>query len=269
MAGRRSTQDISPPPPLAGASVVVTRPSISAVTLKRRIAALGGTVLALPGVGVSSVEDTAGARAALREARRADIAIFVSPNAVRYAFALLPTLRFARATQVCTVGRVTALALARHGVRGTLWPDARQDSEGLLALPQLARLRGRRVALIGASGGRELLPTTLRAHSAILQNIHVYRRTAPRWTRRHFAALENAATPLLTLLSSAEVLAHLECGLPRQLFARLAAGECIVSSLRLAQAARAAGFERVHVAASADADDMLAATKGALAQHRL
>ena len=268
MARPQSTQHTHSPP-LTGASVVVTRPSATAATLKHRIAMLGGSVLALPGVGVHGIEDAVSARTALRAARNADIAIFVSPNAVRHAFALLPGLRFARTTQVCAVGRATALALARRGVHNVAWPDARQDSEGLLALPQLARLRRRRVALVGAPGGRNLLPAALRARGALLQNIHVYRRTPPRWTRRHFDALANAATPLLTLLSSAEVLAHLQSGLPPHLYTRLLGGECIASSLRLAQAARAAGFERVHVATSAGSDDMLAAAKSALAQHRL
>jgi uroporphyrinogen-III synthase len=249
--------------------VVVTRPATSAASLKRRVAALGGTALALPGVGVRAAEDAMATRSALREAREADIAIFVSPNAVRYAFAALPALRFARATVVCAVGTATARALARHGIRNVIRPDRRQDSEGLLALPQLAHLRRRRVALIGAPGGRELLPAALRERGAILQQVHVYRRTRPRWNRRHFEALEQAPLPLLVLLSSAEVVANLARGLPPPSFARLAAGECIVSSLRLAHAARSAGFARVHVAASAGTDDMLAAAESALAQHRL
>ncbi|MBS0584586.1 MAG: uroporphyrinogen-III synthase [Proteobacteria bacterium] len=268
MARPPSMQDPLPLP-LTGATVVVTRPSSSAAALKRRVVALGGAALALPGVGVRCSDDAVAARAALREARCADVAIFVSPNAVRHAFALLPALRFARATRVCAVGRATARALTRRGVRDVLRPDAREDSEGLLALPQLARLGRRRVALIGAAGGRDLLPTTLRARGAILQSIHVYQRTAPRWSRRHFAALASAATPLLVLLSSAEIIANLARGLPEELFARLAAGECVVSSLRLAQSARAAGFARVHVAASAGTDDLLAAAQSALAQHRL
>ena len=69
--------------PLAGATVVVTRPAAAAVALKRRIVALGGTALVLPGVGVRAIEDVAALRAALRAAKRADVANFVSPNAVR------------------------------------------------------------------------------------------------------------------------------------------------------------------------------------------
>lgn len=257
------------PATLAGATVIVTRPSATAATLKRRIAALGGTALGLPGVGLCAAEDSGNARAALNDASKAELAVFISPAAVRYAFALLPSLRFARTARVCAVGAGTARALQRRGVRRVLWPAQRQDSEGLLALAEFARLRGRRVALIGAPGGRDLLPTTLRARGALVQSIHVYKRAAPRLTRRHFAALEQAAAPLLTLLSSAEALGNLRARLPAALFARLTAGDAIVSSLRLAQAARSAGFLRTHVAVSATTADMLAGAVGALAQHRL
>src|SRR5579863_5809363 len=161
---RRADSGIATSPAtLAGATVIVTRPSASAAALKRRIAALGGIALGLPGVGLRAAEDSGSARAALNDARKAELAVFISPAAVRYAFALLPTLRFARGVRVCAVGAGTARALQRRGVRRVLWPAQRQDSEGLLALAEFARLRGRRIALIGAPGGRDLLPAALRA----------------------------------------------------------------------------------------------------------
>ena len=266
---RADSRAAAPTELFAGATLIVTRPAALSVALKRRIVAQGGAALSLPGIGLRATPGPAATRAALRKARNADMAIFISPIAVRYAFALLPTLGFARATRVCAMGAGTARALARRGVRGVIWPTTRQDSEGLLALPEFARLRGRRVVLIGAPGGRDVLPGTLRARAALLQSIHVYQRSAPRLTRRHFDALALAAPPLLTLLSSAEALHNLRAQLPVPLFARLAAGDAIVSSLRLAQAARRVGFARTHIAASAGVIDMLGAANLALAQHRL
>ncbi|MGH8122372.1 MAG: uroporphyrinogen-III synthase [Rudaea sp.] len=254
---------------LAGATLIVTRPATVSAVLKRRIAAQGGSALSLPGIGLRAAQEPGAARAALRKARGADIVVFTSPAAVRYAFALLPVLRFARATQVCAIGAGTARALDRRGLRGAIWPAARQDSEGLLGLPEFVHLRGRRVVLIGAPGGRNLLPATLRARGATLRSIHVYQRSAARLTRRHFDALALAAPPLLTLLSSAEALGNLCAQLPVALFARLAAGDAIVSSPRLAQAARRAGLLHIHIAASAGTTDMLGAASRALARHGL
>lgn len=266
---RDLTRQRGQPQPLVGASVVVTRPSGSATALKRRIAVLGGIAIGLPGIGVRGAEDATGARRALRAARDADFVVFISPNAVRYAYALAPNLRFARATQVCAIGTGTQNALARRGVRDVLRPRERQDSEGLLALVPFSRVRGRRIVLIGAPGGRELLFEELRRRGARVDSIDVYRRSAPRLDRRHFAALERAASPLLTLLSSAEAITHLRAQLPEPLFARLVASIAIASSERLAAVARAAGWHDIHVAHSANGVDLCAAAVTALAQYRL
>ena len=254
--------------PLAGATLVVTRPSAAAQGLKRRIRALGGTPLGLPGLTLRAAPANAALRAGLAAARGADVVVFVSPAAVRFAFAAHPRLRFARATLVCAIGAATARALGRHGVPRVLWPQ-RQDSEGLLALPQLARVRGKRIVLIGAPDGRDLLHETLRERRAKLTHLHVYARAAPRYTRAQTEALARAAAPLLTLLSSAQGLATLRATPPLELFARLAAGELVVSSARLAAAARASLFANVHVAASALPADLLDAARLALARHRL
>lgn len=237
--------------------------------MKRRIAALGGAAIGLPGLGVRGVEDVEVARRALRAARTADFVVFVSPNAVRYAFALLPGLRFTRGVQVCAIGAGTQRALTRRGAREVLRPEQRQDSEGLLALKQLAHVRGRRIALIAAPGGRELLREQLRQRGAKVECVDVYHRTAPRWNRRHFDALERGAAPLITLLSSAEATEHLRTRLPVPLFARLVAGMAIVSSARLAAAARAAGWRDIRTASSANAADLCTAAVNALAHHRL
>src|SRR5574340_936402 len=117
--------------PLAGASVIVTRPAATAGPLRRRIRALGGVPIGLPGSVLRAAPDRAAVRAALTAARMADVAIFVSPAAVKFAFAAYPKLRFARATRVCAVGAATARALARRGIRNVAWPRERQDSEGL------------------------------------------------------------------------------------------------------------------------------------------
>ncbi|HVJ61942.1 MAG TPA: uroporphyrinogen-III synthase [Tahibacter sp.] len=255
--------------PLRGATVIVTRPAGTGAALARRIRALGGEPLTLPGLALRATDDATAARRALAAARRADVVVFISPAAVRYAWRLAPTLAFARRTRVCTVGAATAQALRRRGIADVLTPDSTQDADGLLAMAPLARLRGLTVALIGAPGGRDTLPNALRRRGATLVRADVYYRTAPRWTRRHYAALETAPKPRLLLISSAEALAHLATRLPAGLVLALRDAETIVSSERLAGLAREHGFTRVHRARSALAGDMLAAAAAALGRHRL
>ena len=253
---------------LSGATVVVTRPASSAAPIKRRVRQLGGTALSLPGATLRKADDAKAVKAALMAARTSDVVVFVSPAAVKYAFALAH-LRFPRTTQVCAMGEATARALRHHGVKKILVPLETQNSEGLLALPQLQKLRGKRVSIIGAPGGRDLLANTFKSRKARVQAVHVYRRTAPRFRRDQLDLLENAEAPLITLITSAEILDNLRAVLPLPLFGKLAAGELVVSSVRLALAARRSLFGSVHIAASPAPADLLRAACGALAHHRL
>lgn len=132
-----------------------------------------------------------------------------------------------------------------------------QDSEGLLEHPALRDLRGRRVALVGAPGGRGVLREQLAARGARLRELHVYRRVPPRLDRRHVDALSRLRPSARVLLSSAEALHNLQQLLPPSAWVRLCAATAVVSSARLAAAACAAGFARIVPAASALSADLL------------
>src|SRR5690606_34007077 len=129
--------------PLAGASVVVTRPAADADAFVRHARALGACAVRLPGTALRAVPAPAPPQPAC------DLWVFTSPAAARHAFAGGLDIGDAPAF---AVGGGTRRALARHGVTAAA-PAERADSEGLLALPQLARVAGRRIALVGAPGG--------------------------------------------------------------------------------------------------------------------
>ena len=75
--------------------------------------------------------------------------------------------------------------------------------------------------------------------------------------RAHLDAVAGLPRSARVLLSSAEALENLRAQLPAPAWARLCAATAIASSDRLAQAAQAAGFVRVRIAASALAADLL------------
>ena len=266
MSGKTRPDD--PHSTLAGAGIVITRPAGTGAAMAARVRALGGRALSLPGLSLRAVSDAAAAVDGLRGARDAQIWIFSSPAAVRFAFRLLPSLRIPRRARVFGVGAGTSLALARRGVRAMV-PEERSDSEGLIALPELASIRGQRVVLVGAPGGRDLIAPALRRRGARVQHVHVYRRERPRLTQRHFDAFAGARNPLITLLSSAEALVNLVALVPRALLARLRGQIVVVSSARLALAARSQGFTEIVQAKSALARDLIAAAQTSIARHRL
>jgi uroporphyrinogen-III synthase len=238
---------------LSGRTLLITRPAGTAAALARRVRAHGGVPILLPGLSLRGASDQASARSVFQLALADDLLIFTSPAAVAFAAALLP---FRTSSIVLAVGHSTARALQRHGINTPLVP-AQQDSEGLLDHPALRELIGKRVALIGAPGGRSLLGEQLATRGAQLREVHVYRRVAPRLDRRHIDALLQLPTSAIVLLSSAEALHHLCRLLPAPALDRLLAATAVVSSERLASAASAAGFGRVTRAASALSADLL------------
>jgi uroporphyrinogen-III synthase len=236
---------------LRGTTVVLTRPAGSGRTLARRLRALGALVIALPSARLGASPDHPDAvRAGLARAARAHVVVYSSPAAVRFAFQACPNWR-PRAGAACLApGGTTRAALARHGVVARS-PDARLDSEGLLALPELGNVAGRTVALVGAPGGRELLATTLAARGARVQRVDVYRREPARWNARQRGALAGAPSGAYWLVSSVEAVRAVRAAAGPELWPRLARARAVAASARVAAALGAAGVRRVTVAGSA------------------
>lgn len=249
--------------PLAGARVAITRPVGAGATLRARVRALGGTAVPLPGSSLRAADDPRAARIALRKALASEVVIFTSPAAVRFAARLLP-LR-TRAT-VIAPGAGTTAALRRVAGLDALVPE-RADSEGMLALPEVQRVRRKRVGIVGAPGGRGLLESRLQKRGAQVVHAHVYRRVPARLDRRHVQALLRGRAPLYAPLSSGEALRNLLFALPGDAKAVLLAGTAVASSERLLQSAREAGFARVLRAESANDADLVAAIVRARTQR--
>ena len=187
--------------PLAGVAVVVTRPARQAAPFAQQLAALGATPIVWPAIVIlppSNHEALARAHAALEQY---DVAFFVSANAVEYGAP--PAGRWPRRLKAYAPGPGTAAALAAVGVPYPRIPDTSLDSEGLLALPELAEMRGKRAIIFRGQGGRELLADTLRERGAAVDTISCYRRAAPSGDARGLLeALRAHRASVLTLTST-------------------------------------------------------------------
>ncbi|PKO73224.1 MAG: uroporphyrinogen-III synthase, partial [Betaproteobacteria bacterium HGW-Betaproteobacteria-17] len=142
--------------PLAGRTVLVTRPPRQAVALAQAIRAAGGEAFVFPALEVEALPLDA-LNEPLARLAEADIAIFISPNAAQFGMAAIRAGgTLPEAVEVCAVGPGTARALQAQGVGGVITPDG-QDSEALLALPQLNAVAGKRVVIVRGVGGRARL----------------------------------------------------------------------------------------------------------------
>lgn len=227
---------------LSGCNIVVTRPRDQAVSLARRIVENGGNSILFPLLEINPVADPLPLRQLVARLAQFNLAIFISPNAVRYgmgaiqAAGILPAL-----LKIATVGQGSAKALRALGVTEILAPQDRFDSEALLALPELQNVAGWRVVIFRGDAGRELLGDTLKARGATVEYAACYQRAKP----QHDVAALLAANPNIITVTSSEALAYLWEMLDEPSRAKLVAMPLFVQHERIAQAAQKLGWQAV------------------------
>ncbi|HEU0188768.1 MAG TPA: uroporphyrinogen-III synthase [Gallionella sp.] len=235
--------------PLAGLKILVTRPRDQAVLLAQRIEQEGGIPLLFPLLEIAPVENTKTLHEQVSRLVKFSLAVFISPNAVKYgiaairaAGALPPTLKIA------TIGQGSAKALHELGIANVIAPTERFDSEGLLAMPELQNIAGCRVMIFRGDGGRELLGDTLRSRGATVEYAACYRRSKPQWNA---SALLKAAPDAITVTSS-EALGHLWKMLNKAQCDSIRGIPLFVPHKRIADLAHQQGWHQVRLTGSGD-----------------
>jgi uroporphyrinogen-III synthase len=245
--------------PLAGRGIVVTRPREQAARLAALLEAAGARALVFPAIEIADAADPAPARRIIGRLAEFDLAAFVSPTAVSRAFRLIGA--WPAGLRAAAVGSGSARELARHGVQQVIAPAAGADSEALLATPEMAQVRGKRIVVFRGEGGRELLGETLKARGAVVEYAEIYRRARPATdVKPLLAAWGRQAVHAVTITSAAGL---------RNLFEmlgeaggeggaqRLRATPLFAGHERIAAEARRLGVLEVMVAGVSD-DEMLA-----------
>jgi uroporphyrinogen-III synthase len=224
---------------LAGRGVVITRPRELAEPFARLLERRGARAIVFPAIEIQPLP----APATLARLAEYDVAVFVSPSAVRIALAAQPPWppRLAAA-----VGAGTRRELERAGAQAVIAPTVGADSEALLALPEMQKLRGKRVLIVRGKGGRELLAESLTARGALVEHAVCYRRAKPAadaaplvaaWRRGEVHALTVFSAEALdnfSAMGGAELIATLPLFVPHQRIASHAreqgAGEVLICS---------------------------------------
>jgi len=235
--------------PLAGLTVVVTRPREQALDLVRRIEQLGGRPLSFPLLEIEAAPDNPAMRDQIFRLQQTDFAIFISPNAVRYGMTAIRAVgKLPQSVKVATVGQGSAKALHDLGIAHVIAPTERFDSEGLLALPELQKISGKHVMIFRGDGGRELLGDMLKARGAIVEYVTCYLRRKPDFDVSTLVA----AAPDAITVSSSEALVYLWKLLEEASSTELAAVPIFLTHERIAELARQQGWQQVVVTESGD-----------------
>lgn len=240
--------------PLAGKNVVVTRPAGQAAHLAEALVELGAHPVLFPVLAIGDVADKTPILDAAIRLDSYDWAVFVSPNAVEKALAVVLAERAWPANvRAATVGHSSEQALARHGISDVVAPGERFDSEALLALPEFADVAGRRVVIFRGDGGRDLFGDTLKARGATVDYVTCYRRAKPSLDPAPLHRLWNEGRLDAMTVTSSEGLRNLWEMVGKLGQSWLKKTPTFVPHARIAEQARSLGLERVILTEPADA----------------
>jgi uroporphyrinogen III methyltransferase/synthase len=192
--------------PLFGQTVLVTRPAGQATSLVQQLNALGATTLLQPAIEIQPVADWSEVDAAIKNLASYEWLVFSSVNGVQYFLdRLLATgndLRQLASCRFASIGPATAAALADYHLRTDLQPQ--QYRAEALAEQLAPKAKGKRVLLLRASRGREVLAETLTAAGAEVEQVVVYQsRDTAKPQAEVAAALAAGQIDWVTVTSSA------------------------------------------------------------------
>ncbi len=246
---------------LDGVRVLVTRPRDQAEDLAQRIQQEGGEAVRFPVIEITEPRDTRALYSIIDRLDEFALAIFISPNAVKRALDLIIARRgkFPSHLLSASVGRGSAKALDRFGIKNVLAPANRFDSESLLALPALQQVTGKRIVIFRGEGGRELLGDTLTQRGARVEYAECYRRTRP--LADAAPLLERVAQGSIDIVSitSLDGLHNLLDMVGKTGRPWLLRTPAVVISERLAAACRELGFENASILAREASDEAIVA----------
>ncbi len=162
--------------PLFGSSVLVTRPVHQATELVECLSNHGAAPLIQPAITIAPPSDWAPADQAIRNLRAYDWLVFSSVNGVEQFITRMDELGFDLRQlgncQIAAIGPATAKALRQFHLRVDLQPNEyRAEALTEMLAPKTV---GKRVLLLRASRGREVLAESLTAAGARVKQVVVY-----------------------------------------------------------------------------------------------
>lgn len=241
--------------------VVITRPQSQAESLAARLRDSGCDVRIFPLLDIQPLPDPSQLKACLNKLTDYSMVAFVSPNAIDAAFAHLS--HWPKEVAAAVVGEGSRLALAKHGVTDetatVLSPvdTQRTDSETLLEVLDLPSLSSKKVLIIRAETGRELLADRLREAGIKVEQVAAYRRSSPVLDSQRCLELEHLIkSDADWIITSSEALRNLKNDVEQVAgisgWKQILQARVIVPHVRIAETAKNMGFERVILTASGD-----------------
>ena len=243
--------------------LLLTRPAEESAALGNVLADAGIFSSCLPLLEIEPISPSDTLRGVVQQLDHYCAAIVVSKPAARIVTAMIQQQNVqAPALHWFSVGAATGQILQDQGLT-VHFPDEGDDSEALLAMPELRAAVAQtdsRVLIVRGEGGRELLAEHLRESGARVEYLELYRRALPHYPPATLPRRIEAERLNGLVVSSGQGFEHLR-QLAGDAWPQLARLPLFVPSPRVAELARAAGAQTVVDCRGASAAALLTALR--------
>ncbi len=234
-------------------TVLITRPAPDCYQLAEQLNAAAISAIAQPLLTLKAGDGLSSLLLQINALKAGDYIIAVSHHAVTFAhdYLISQGAAWPKNVHYIAVGHKTAATLTKLSGQKVLSPEHRCDSEGLLALPELAHVKDCNVLILRGNGGRELIHQALTARHAVVNYCETYQRCwldldgeklATQWQHQQLDTL---------VITSAEQLVFLTTRIPAQYLTWFLNCHLLVPSQRVAEQAITLGFVNISTVGSA------------------
>lgn len=234
---------------------LITRPAHQAEKLNQMLSQQGFGVINFPTIAIQASSPTPFLQQLQDNIKQFDIALFVSRNAVDFAFKHLKATSLPDSLDLGVIGKGTWHALQSQGVESHIIPAESYNSEGLLASQALQNVNAKKIIIFRGQQGRNLLGDTLRQRGANVEYQEVYQRVLPEYAAGTFEHLTQTHFPDIAVFTSAEGLSNCFQLVSETMASTLRQTPWLLISERMRETARKLGHNTDIIIANSASDE--------------
>lgn len=241
--------------------VLVTRPDERGKELADMLNKAGVASIHLPFFSINAGRELNDLPNKYHQLKSGDYVFAVSRNAVHYANKTLRNTGFAwrKELNYFAVGQHSAEVFAATAEIAVRYPSQHEMSEGLLALPEMQQLEGKRILILRGNGGREYFAEQVKLRGAEVDIVECYQRVPIEYDNLEQTSICQRAGISTIIVTSVEILTYLMDFVPENEHNWLRECRLITISQRIAKQAQQFGWDNIIMADRADNTSLLQA----------
>lgn len=235
-------------------AVLVTRPDERGKQLVEMLQQAGIVALHLPLFTLEAGSELIQLPTKLTQLNAADYVFLVSKSAVDFADKTLKDTGFhwREDLHFFTVGHRTAQHFSCQSERNVRYPITMENSEGLLALPEMRNLQGKQILVLRGNGGRDYFREQAELRGASVEYVECYRREPIAYNAEEQTDICKRSGVQTIVATSLDIVQALLDFVPESEQVWLKSCTLVTVSTRIADVAKKAGWAQVVISPKAD-----------------